>query len=78
MIQDATVDAQPQPMLQVLPMQIGVQQAPGADGNPVVVLQISTPYGQHMFPLDGQTARTVGKQLQEQGSAAATGLLLAR
>lgn len=79
MIQDAVVDEpQPQPMVQVLPMHIGVTQATGQDGSQIVVLSISTPYGQHMFPLDGQTARTVGMQLQQSGSAAATGLILAR
>lgn len=76
--QDVTIEQQPTPMLQVLPMNIGVTQANGHDGNPVVVLQISTPYGQFLFPMDGQTARTVGVQLQQTGSAAASGLILAR
>lgn len=65
-------------MVQVLPMQIGVSQAAGVDGNPVVVLTVACPYGQFVLPMDGQCAQTVGRQLQESGSAAATGLVLAR
>lgn len=68
--------AVPEPTL--LPLQIAVNQALTNDGKTVVVLIVSTPYGQHVFPLEPAIARKLGTELQANGSAAASNLLIAK
>jgi hypothetical protein len=66
------------PVVAPMPMQFQVAQAPSPNGGVTVILIVSTPYGQHHFPIDGQTAKAVGRQLLEAGSAAKAGLVLAK
>lgn len=62
-----------------LPLSIGAQQVQNpVNGGTEVLLVVGTPYGQFMFPLAPKTARTIGRQLQELGSASAANLLVVK
>lgn len=76
-----TTQPEPQPTVTVAndapQTAFAIAQALNQQGQPIIILAIRTPYGTLGFPLDGQTARTLGRQLQQAGSAAASGLILA-
>lgn len=66
----------PPPMIQIPPININVDQEIGPDGRPLVILAVGTVYGQSVYRLDPATARKLGVILQENGSAAASNLIL--
>lgn len=75
---EANVVDTPEGKLPLPPLAMGVAQAPWVDGRQIIVLIAQLPgYGQVELKLEPQTARTIGRQLQEAGSAAESGLVLA-
>lgn len=59
-----------------VPTILSVQQVPGPDGKPFVLLVVSTPVGQACHVLDPDCAIQTGQNLREAGKASKAGLIV--
>lgn len=59
-----------------VPSIFSVQQVPGPEGSPLVLLVVATPVGQACYVLDPDCAIQTGQNLREAGKASKAGLIV--
>lgn len=59
-----------------VPTIFSIQQVPGPEGSPFVLLVVSTPVGQACYVLDPDCAIQTGQHLREAGKASKAGLIV--